>query len=316
MRDKHNERNLDSLRPFLQWVRCDLCGQDNYKILYPSTYTEKDFPDNLVNSFKYASSDRARGNIVRCLNCGLVYMNPRDKDIPAIYESVDEDKYYLSSEEERKITSERDLKQLESLIGSHKGRRLLDVGCSYGFFLDVAKNHGWEVYGCELSKKQCQFASRKHPRVYCQELKKCPFQENFFDVITLFDVIEHLSSPSDFLESAYGVLKKNGTLVTVAPDLSSLPARVMGKYWLNFARMHLYYFEPNTIRELYKKSGFQIIKVVRHRRILRLGVVAQWMSKYPLLYRTLHFFLNNRLMSNIKVSSALSGNMTVYARKL
>lgn len=314
----YNAKIPEALIDFLELVPCDLCGRNDFEILYPSLYTEDSFTADRAKSFMYASEDKTRGNIVRCRQCGLVYANPRDKDISAIYCTVGEDNYYFFSREDRLATSENDYNHLEEVASQQviKRGKILDVGCSYGFFMDVAKNHGWDVYGCELSKKQSSFARQRHINVFNQELKFCPFEKDYFDVITLFDVIEHLASPSSFLMEAKSFLKPGGLLVVCTPDLSSFPARLMGRYWLNFVRMHLYYFTPKTISRLFVKSGFQVLKITRHRRIIKLGVAVEWMKKYPWLYRPLKFFLDNPLLKRVRVSCGLSGNMTVYAKKI
>src|SRR3990167_5774810 len=158
---------------FLEWVVCDLCGQNNYKLIYSSRFTAKDFSADRFKSFRYASTDRSRGSIVQCRNCHLVYQNPRDRDVASLYQAVDDD-YYFSSKEDRIATFERDLGELKEVMGRTEGvKKLLDIGCSYGFFMDVAAERGWEVYGCEISKPQFQVAQQRHPNTYNQELRQC-----------------------------------------------------------------------------------------------------------------------------------------------
>lgn len=315
MRDQQPCRRADQ-NPFLEWVPCDLCKREQYTVLHQSTYTVQDFSSNTSKSFMYASTDKARGNIVRCLFCSLTYMNPRDTDITAIYEAVGDDEYYVSSHDDRLATCERDLTALEQVAGGGRGKKLMDIGCSYGFFMDVAKQRGWDVYGCELSKFQYEEAAGRHTNVYNTELKKCAFPSGYFDALTLFDVIEHLPSPAAFLPDAYRVLKKGGVLCIITPDVESLPARLSGRYWLNFTRMHLYYFTPKTMQMLLEKNGFRVLKVARHKRVIKLGVAIIWMQKYPRIYRLLNCLVGNRYLKDTTVLSSLSGNMVVYAEKV
>lgn len=311
----YESKEIVEVDKFIEWVPCDLCGSLDYKILYLSSFSEKDFSAKRFKSFTYANSDKARGNIVECLKCGLVYMNPRDKDVSSLYKDV-EDEYYFSSKEDRQATFERDLIQLEETNGVTLTRRLLDVGCSYGFFLDVAKKRGWDVYGTELSAKQYAFAVKNHPKVYNLPLLECHFGRNYFDVITLYDIIEHLPSPTLFLKQVNIILRPSGIIAITTPDLSSFPARITGKYWMNFVRMHLYYFHPRSITKLLEKCGFKVIKIMRHKRIIKLGVAVQWLAKYPLLYKIFKFLFDNCFFRNITIQSTLSGNMTIYARKI
>lgn len=306
----------DVFSRFLEHVKCNLCGSDNYETVYKSTYTSKDFSKKKIRSFAYASSDKARGNIVKCRKCGLVYMNPRDKDINSLYQEVD-DTYYFASKDDRVETFERDFWEIESVIkGKGLGKKILDVGCSYGFFLDVAEKSGWDAYGCELSKKQCQFAAKSHKNVHNKELDKCPFKKNYFDVITLYDVIEHVTDPSHLLKNCNNLLKKKGIIVICTPDVSSFVARAMGKYWLQYVRMHIYYFSPKTLGKMLEKTGFKAVKVTKHPRILRLKNAIKWTSKYPVLYSLLRLIAKNKFLSGIKFKWYIGDSITIYAEKM
>lgn len=304
------------LEKFIEWVRCDLCGEKQYRVLYPGTFRREDFLGNPSLSFQYASTDHARGNIVQCVGCGLVYMNPRDRDVARIYEYVGEDDYYLSSTQDRIATFERDYQRLEAVVGPGDGRKMIDVGCSYGLLLGVCQSHGWEVYGCELSRVQWSKATELYERVYNKELRDCGFSENFFDLVTMHEVIEHVASPKAFLGDVRAVLKPGGYLVLTTPDRSSLAARIFGKRWLAYTRMHLYYFTPTTLGRMLEEQGFQVVRAERHKRIIRYGIAIAWVKKYPLLYRVFSFVLGNPLVRNIKTTSSMSGNIVIYAKKI
>jgi 2-polyprenyl-3-methyl-5-hydroxy-6-metoxy-1,4-benzoquinol methylase len=243
-------------------------------------------------------------------------MNPRDRDISSIYKNVGEDEYYISSKEDRIVTFERDYQKLESVIGPAHGRKMLDVGCGYGLFLGVCKNHGWEAYGCELSEVQWRKAKEHYDRVYNKEVRDCGFPENFFDLVTMNEVIEHVPSPKTLLKEAYHVIKPGGHIVLTTPDRSSWPAKLFGKRWLAYARMHLYYFTPYTLGRMLEGQGFRVIKIERHKRIIRFGVAIEWMKKHHLVYRFFSFVFGNPFVRDIKTTSTMSGNIVVYAQKV
>ncbi len=302
---------------FVEHVKCNLCGSDDYKIIYKSTFKSKDFSKKKIDSFAYASNDSARGNIVKCRKCGLVYMTPRDKDISSLYKDVD-DQYYFSSRDDRIETFERDLRELEEVkeVGKRASKRIMDIGCSYGFFLDIAEKYGWRAYGCELSKNQFEFASKNRKNVFNCELKECPVRNNYFDVITLYDVIEHVQNPSSTLKDCNDSLKKGGILVVCTPNVASLVARAMGRHWLQYARMHIYYFTPKTLDNMLRNNGFRIVAVKKHPRILRLGNAIKWTSKYPFVYSLLSKLSDNKVLKDIKLSWYIGDSMTVYAEKI
>ena len=307
--------SLASFAPYLEWVVCDLCGSDDYKILYPATYTEHDFSTERFRSFTYANCDYARGHIVRCKNCGMVYMNPRDSDVASLYNKVEEDDFYFSSAEDRIISFRRDLEQFEKIIGKINSKQLLDVGCSYGFLLDVAVERGWKVWGSELSKKQSSYAAERHPGVCNNAVSECNFPSNFFDAITAYEILEHVSSPREFLKDFRQVLRPGGYLAMTTPNVAGWEAKLMGRYWLNLIRMHLYYFSPGTIRRILEEEGFTVISIKHHYRIVTLGSAIRWMKKYPIFYYPLHLLFGNRFAKNWRVLCGLNGNITVFARK-
>lgn len=316
IRKSDKKEELSQFNQYLNWVFCDMCGEQNYDVLLSSSFTMKSFVSDKSESFKYAAPDTSKGNIVRCQRCRLVYQNPRDNDITRIYERVGEDKFYLASQSDRVATSERDAEKMEMAIGKANGRKLLDVGCSYGFFMDVVARRGWDVYGTELSEYQRNIALKNQKNICGKELKDCGYSENSFDVLTMFDVIEHLESPTAFMKDAYRVIKPGGYFVACTPNINSWPAKFFGKYWLNYARMHLYYFDPKSITVLLEKSGFKVMKIEKHKRVIQPINAIGWMQKHVWIYKILKILIGKTFLGRLKLTSGLSGNMVVYAQKI
>lgn len=312
--DKREE--LSRFTQYLEWPKCDLCGADDYDVLYETTFTDASFSGNKSESFKYAAADQSKGNIVKCRHCGLVYQTPRDNDVARIYQNVDEDIFYVASRDDRLATCKRDLAKMEIVTGAANGRRLLDVGCSYGLFLDAARARGWDTYGVELSDYQRSRAIKNHPNICGKELKDCGYPQNYFDVLTMFDVVEHLASPSRFAREAYDVIKPGGYFIAVTPNISSIQSKFSGKYWLNLARMHFYYFTPKTLAAVLEKVGFRVIKIEKHKRVIRPINAIGWMRKHPGVFKILETIITKTGLANLKWKSGLSGNMVIYAQKI
>lgn len=300
---------------FLECPLCDVCGADEYAVLRELSFSDASFSRARSESFKYASPDRSMGAIVQCRRCGLVYQNPRDRNVARIYEEVGEDEFYVSSKADRIATCERDADRMERIVGTVRGKRLLDVGCSYGLFLDCVKARGAETFGVELSRHQRTVALKNHPHICSEELKDCGYPENHFDLLTLWDVIEHLSSPRAFLADAHHVVRRGGFLVICTPNRESVPAKLFGKYWINFARMHFYYFSPRTLSFVLERAGFRVVAIEKHRRVIRPENAIAWMKKYPVAYAMLHALSRSTPLGAMKWASGLSGNMVVYAQK-
>lgn len=117
---------------------------------------------------------------------------------------------------------------------------LLDVGCAAGFFLDEARQRGWDVTGCDISEY-----ARRHAegvlglRVVCAPFLEAPLAPSSFDLITLFNVLEHLPQPRAVSERLYGLLRPGGRLLIETWDSRSLVARTLGGKWHQYAPPHV-----------------------------------------------------------------------------
>ena len=174
-------------------IKCPICDIENYEVVYKNNLDNNEDERDKVKQFMYASGSKKLGQIVKCRKCGLIYVNPQEGKIEELY-SKTEDKVYELSKEGRKITFEDSLKEIK------KRGKLLDVGCSTGIFLEVAKEKGWDVYGVELSNWGYEKARKITNKVYNKTLDKCNFKDEFFDVVTMWDLVEHLTNPNKELK--------------------------------------------------------------------------------------------------------------------
>ena len=143
------------------------------------------------------------------------------------YISMTDDKY-LEEEEGRRASARYILKYLNKRKDG-KGT-LLDIGCAAGFLLDEARKDGWDVYGVELSEWAVKHAREKMGlKNVCQgTLTEAQFPANFFDVVVMTDVIEHLIDPKTTLDGIRLLLKPNGMMCCNTPDVNSLMSRILG----------------------------------------------------------------------------------------
>jgi len=229
-------------------VNCIICGLDNtQKLLIKNSY-----------------------NIVKCKNCGLVYVNPRPtkEELVRLYSSDnnklwDLDGYMHNS----KIEKFKNGLEIIHKFTQSRGK-ILDIGCSTGLFLNMAKKSGWETYGIDINEKAIEYAKTKYNlNVKAQDLETSNFPSNYFDVVTLFDSIEHMPNPLFALREAYRILKPNGLLLITTPNIDGLFPKIT--YYL-FAKTigawehptppgHLYQFSQKTISKLLDRAKFNII---------------------------------------------------------
>jgi SAM-dependent methyltransferase len=127
---------------------------------------------------------------------------------------------------------------------------LLDVGCGSGYFLSSASKAGWEVVGVEPSKAHCEKAKEllnARGDLICATLEDASLPASYYDVLTLWDVLEHVPDPVNFISTCCSLLKPGGFLFVNVPDLDSLQSRVLGSRWPLLLPEHLNYFNRKSL---------------------------------------------------------------------
>jgi len=210
--------------------------------------------------------------LVRCSQCGLVYVEnrPSEAELSKFY---NDDSYHAELVEDSTSASEwhkrTAAKQFQFLRRFKKGGRILDVGCSVGFFLRIAKENGWEPHGVEQSTRSAHYANYKWKlNVVNSTLENANLPAGFFDAITLWDVIEHLPSPVATLRRIAELLKDDGVLIFATPNIDGLfprlSYRVAGlmNYWPHPTPPgHLFQFSKKSIRSVLNKAGFDPVAI-------------------------------------------------------
>jgi len=215
---------------------CNLCGADTYNLLW------------IKDSFRY----------VRCVDCGLVYITPRltEAEIAYIYDLGFESKSIQRPEPIDFSSYGSFFKQISPY---RKNNTILDVGCFRGYLLMAAKERSWRVFGTEISKRAAQSASNSGLNVHLGSLPDAHYSENYFDVISLFDVVEHLSDPMRYFREIRRILRPGGLVYLETPNFDSLLRFLFGQNWCVFFPWHLYFFTKNTIEHMIIKAGLQLI---------------------------------------------------------
>jgi len=139
------------------------------------------------------------------------------------------------------------------------GKRLLDVGCGNGAFLDHMRNLGWEVAGVEPDGIAVSVARERGLEVYQGSLEEARFPDEHFDVITMNHVIEHVTDPIGLFKECRRVLKPDGKLVVVTPNIISMGRQVFGEYWRGLeVPRHLHLFSPRSLRACAERAGLRV----------------------------------------------------------
>ncbi len=230
-------------------------------------------------------------NLNKCTNseCGLVWLDPMpmEEDIGKAYQS-----YYTHETGNTGINSlGRFLRAINSYVKTIPPRivglraeelqlnnmylgdlppgKLLEIGCGSGKFLNQMQLAGWEVEGLDFDSKAVEYARTKYKiNVQVGTLVSIGYKDNSFDAITINHVIEHVPRPIEMLEECYRILKPDGYLIAVTPNINSWGHKKFGANWRGLEPpRHLHLFSQNTLVEVAKKASFQKINaktVVAH----------------------------------------------------
>ncbi|MFC1891802.1 class I SAM-dependent methyltransferase [Thermodesulfobacteriota bacterium] len=201
----------------------------------------------------------------QCEKCSLVYVSPRlnDEYLGRLYDSgrsaYQTKKLYLPTAEYRKEHIYR--RKASELIKLVPTGRLLDYGSSTGYFLQSAIEVGWDGYGLELNPFGVKWAREKLglSNVYDKPIEDCGFEKETFDVITLWDVLEHVPDPLDLLLELKPYLKPDGCIVIETSHYDCFETEFLGAENTNIVGdIHLMYFTSESLNELSSKAGYEL----------------------------------------------------------
>jgi len=242
------------VKPFdmITTEKCNIC--ENKKFI------------NFLKLKDYFLSDETF-NIVQCNICGYKFTNPYPEDdiIGRYYKSDD----YVSHSETKKgmffkiyhLVKKRALSNKLKLVSlySDKGT-ILDYGCATGDFLGVCKKHNWQCFGVEPDEKTRTYAKKKHNIEISSLSELINFESSFFDIITLWHVLEHIPDLNEKLKQFHRILKDNAQLIIAVPNCDSFDAKYYGKHWAAYdVPRHLHHFNHTTINLLLEKNNFKVI---------------------------------------------------------
>jgi SAM-dependent methyltransferase len=262
----------------MKWIPCDICGGQNFRILY--TTKDRYFP--IKGTFQ----------LVRCQNCGLLYLNPQPEAEELRHHYPTECYYaYRSGKNATSILNSSKLnlfrairavfiwllsrilpslrsemeKEMAYLGPIHSGMRVLDVGCGSGDSLSFYLERGASTFGVEINAQACEEGRGKGHQIFCGQLTEAEFQEKFFDIVRFHHSLEHVFSPRHALLETRRILKRGGKVWISVPNHQSLQAKLFGKWFYAIeSPRHLFGFTPSTMMRLLTQTGFQVEHLHTH----------------------------------------------------
>jgi 2-polyprenyl-3-methyl-5-hydroxy-6-metoxy-1,4-benzoquinol methylase len=232
----------------MEHVPCNLCGADE--------------PQEFLTL-----SDRFSGRqfrLVRCPRCSLIYLDPRPSMeelsslYPEEYEAFQPPVAEMSSMQAWHASRMREMQANYVMRFVNEPGNLLDIGCATGEFLSTMQGHGWGVSGLEVIEQAAQTARERYNlQVITGTLETADLPDLAYDVITMWDVLEHLPDPSGALVRCRRLLKPGGVVIFSIPNLASFDRYLFGSRWIGWdAPRHFTLFSTHTLRQALQKAGF------------------------------------------------------------
>lgn len=299
-------------------INCPLCEGDKFKVIYPANYPTSLSKEDLLKIYCSSSDEKLLDQLVQCVDCSLVYLNPRTTPAVLIKSySQAVDPTFVKQDLQRIRCFDKELRQIIRQCGitPDKNKKILDVGCAGGAFLKAANDIGFDVIGVEPSHWMCEYGKKVYGVNICQgQLIDQKFEPSSFDVVSFWDVIEHLSRPGEVLEHAHGLLKNDGTLIINYPDYGSCFARILGSKWPFLLSVHLIYYDRNTIKRQLEKCGFEVMEIKPYWQVLELGYILRRASSYFGVFKIFENVINALSLKSLSIKYNM-GQTRVIARK-
>jgi len=235
-------------------IQCWVCKSTDLTLIKKSDVTAELSSHNFaITNFAYGKT----GELRKCTQCGFIQCTDLENVI-GFYEAL-EDEEYEKTRPERKLQEQR----LVRLIRKYKtGGRLLDIGAGSGILVEAALEQGYEAEGIEpshwLQKNAHELKLPVHQGVFPH-----PDTPGPYDIITLVDVIEHVTDPQGLLTDIQRALDKHGIFILVTPDVRSVAARLFRYKWWHYRMAHIGYFNRKNLGMLLHNAGFNILKITR-----------------------------------------------------
>jgi 2-polyprenyl-3-methyl-5-hydroxy-6-metoxy-1,4-benzoquinol methylase len=280
----------------VETVRCDLCGADEPEILFEC----RDRWFNLPGRF----------SMCRCRVCNLMYLNPRPERSEigiyypptyALYLPAIEDEPSAWQRLNRRYALAKRIRLVRTAAGDHG--TALDVGCATGIFLNALRHIGWNVCGVEIDGQAAAYArSRFGLSVFHGELIEAAFAEQQFDLITMWDVLEHVHQPRATLLEAAKITRPGGKLILSLPNPEGLEARLFGPLWAGWdCPRHLYMFTISVLRHMLAITGWRVEQVTGQsaRMWLLLQSIRYWLeanTKQPWIRALIWSIISNEMV--------------------
>ena len=196
--------------------------------------------------------------LVKCSNCQFVFCKRK----PESEELLNHYQHYPRANTISPITIKRYDQLLDTFEKFRKNNKIIDVGCGDGYFLEVARMRNWDVYGTEFTHEAVRICELKGIQMCLGSLHPENYEKDFFDIITSFEVIEHINEPRREVEAFDRILRRGGIVYVTTPNFNSISRNLMGSHWniIEYPE-HLSYYTPRTLKKLFLDNHFKLVSL-------------------------------------------------------
>lgn len=295
---------------------CALCGsQNDYTVIYKSNFKDIDFSPKVFSARRVP--DSIHYQIVRCNKDNLVRSNP-------VYSNSAINNLYKES----KLTYTNQIANLHAtyirvlekvLFQLQKHATILEIGCGNGFMLKSLFDKGYvNLYGIEPSiDAVSQADARIKDCIRVDFLNEGMFKEGMFDFIYLFQTLDHIYDPCNFLSVCYRLLSPGGFILALNHDISSFSARLLREKSPIIDIEHTYLYSQETISLLFKKCGFEVMTVFSPKNIVSLQYLL-WLIPFLPKHVKLKLLQSRNVLLDRLLSKRISlklGNLCIISKK-
>lgn len=261
--------------------------------------------------------------LARCMDCSMVWDPFPPENLEAVYNKSyfvnDNPKggytnYFEGMDINRRTFFER-VKRINKKVDSKN--RMLDVGSALGDSLVEARRLGWkELYGVELSEFAATQSKKRNLNINIGTLFSAKYPPNYFDAVTLQDVIEHVKDPVCEVREIFRILKPGGFVFIVTPDVDGFWSKMLGQLWYHYKPgEHIMYFSQKSLGKLLNDNDFMNIETRKTYHIMSLEYIFNRLRYYsPWFFETLVKLVKSNFLgkSSFKV---YSGEIEAWGQK-
>lgn len=263
-------------------------------------------------------------DILKCKVCDLLFVQPtppvKDIYLEDYFRGANNGFGYANYDMDKQATKHTFalfLDNIEKLLPARG--KLLDIGAATGYFMNIAAERGWQASGLEMSDWAASKGRSRGLDIATGTLESNNFQDDSFDAITMWDVIEHMPDPKSALERSFKLLKQGGVVAINTPDSGSLVARLAGRMWhLLVPPEHLYYFNQKNLPALSEKIGYKVLKTGRPSKEFTVNYVLRFVAN-RLKSKTIANIANytsNKRIGRVNLPINLRDNMFLIFKKI